>query len=356
MPELLKSRLLYIYPLNTSENIQKWELDLAQIECRLGRLVTAAVHVPIYLVNSLTIDCICPPRPHYSLERLAKILKDWPPSEEDDIPFERLEKAREHWWHVAGCYVSNIKPYIQKAGLPEELLLRETGPAIFLCPERIREEAEEKNLSLANSFEFTLFHELGHAYMKTPSRSGIHQGARDVWEESLANCLAVEAYTQKFNHLPRLLEVLDMIRSQPAEYQGAFPLISDSIIFRDILALLTKTVLAGTGSGHSVQWQYSGTLGGLIHQMMDWLIDLPLILTFLPRIQQNIMESIIRALFPYSLDITTAHGQSGWQPYFIVFLRWWMDADRLMRQHSNWTQFFEQVAKYLLRYITSGVA
>ncbi len=363
----LKSRVLHIQMLDTSENLQQWNLELTQIESRLGRLVATAAHIPIYLVNPLTMDCICPPRAHYSLEHLASLLKklkydreDNERKEEDvDRLFAYLEKARVYWWVATGCYVRDIEIYVQKAGLPEKLLIRETGPAIFLCPERIRKSAEEKNLPLASSFEFTLFHELGHAYMDTPPLSGIQQSARDIWEESLANGLAVEAYTENFRQIP--IEAIDIIRTQPAEYQGIFPLVSDSFILRDAADLLTHIVTAGLlktpqSSLPTYEWKYTGSPGMLIDKMMKVFIDLHLELAFLTRWQRhNIIENLSQTLTPYILDITAKHAQPTWQPYFLVLLQWWKNAEQLIRQHASWRHFFKAMAERLLTYICSGI-
>jgi len=96
----------------------------------------------------------------------------------------------------------------------KEAWMKLTGPAIFLCSERIVKRADEAAVPVEIVLDKVYYHELGHAIMDTGYTPYDTVWGRTI-EESCANWIAYNRFKPGEAFL-----VQRIINDQPAEYQG----------------------------------------------------------------------------------------------------------------------------------------
>jgi len=197
-----------------------------------------AVSVPVFLVNEAQMDYIYPPERRRALSpervrdwlRIEKEIRREKERREIEDPFEWLRGWElEDWGRyriivATGVYISDLKKNKQQlldygdnnfcSDESIRALMELTGPAIFLCPERIINWAQEANVPVEIVLDKVYYHELGHAIMDTGDTPYETVWGRTI-EESCANWIAYN----RFNPGEAIF-VQRIIKDQPAEYQG----------------------------------------------------------------------------------------------------------------------------------------
>jgi hypothetical protein len=208
-------------------------------------LMSLAVNIPVYLVNTKQMDYLCPPggRRFFSKEKLRELFQklsqdlrerrnDLPKRDDllDDFlndpwePFLQLE--RDLVYVCVGLYVRGLNSEQKETVLAltaknpnpkaKSAFLDHKGSAIFLCPERVVEWAKEKGVPTYLVQDMVYYHELGHAFMDTGSSPDSHnEGWGRVVEESLANLVAWQCFRGS-----EAANVARLIQDEPYEYHG----------------------------------------------------------------------------------------------------------------------------------------
>lgn len=234
-------------PAGTQMDFTRNEL-WSRMNAEMGR---KAVQIPVFLVNPDQIDAIYPPKYRRALdpEWVRRLLREEDDRrarrerrerhEEEPDFFDRLERGEEGFsgWVryeivvATGLYLrmQNCDNQLRNSVLglgdssvrtkeAENAFLHHSAPAIFLCGERIVDQANRLGVSHHLVTDKVYYHELGHAVMDT-----LPDGAKDPYEtdwgrtveESLANAIAHRCFKSK-----EALWVQRLIQNQPAEYLG----------------------------------------------------------------------------------------------------------------------------------------
>jgi len=211
-------------------------LDFSRVELweRMDTLMRAkAVSVPVFLVNEAQMDYIYPPERCRALspERIRDWLRKEKEKKEEIKDFfqwlkecEKIDWERYHIIVKVGVYISDLK--CDKLRLlsygdsnfctdeAKDALMNLTGPAIFLCPERIINWAQKADVPVEIVLDKVYYHELGHAIMDTGYTPYDTIWGRTI-EESCANWIAYNRFKPS-----EAIFVQKIIKDQPAEYQG----------------------------------------------------------------------------------------------------------------------------------------
>lgn len=192
-----------------------------------------AVATPVYLVSRAQMDYLAPPKRFCFLD--PEWVAEWARRRRAEMregkkasPLEGLDLQCEgpyretvavglyrseppspgDWKHVLTLSDEGFSWQAEAENPP-------SGPAIFLCPERILKRAHRVGTSVELSLDKVYYHELGHALMDTGSWDWYQEIWGRVVEESLANWIAFSCFTgEEARWVQRL------IQDQPAEYRG----------------------------------------------------------------------------------------------------------------------------------------
>lgn len=191
----------------------------------LGFLVHKALTVKIYLVDEKLMDFIYPPEKKRLIDE--NLLKRYILENDDDHANKEniediLKKSRDNelkwdsYFIAVGVYVhqddnDTIRKKIEK--MSKKIASDLKFPAIFICPERIRDWCIKDRLNEETLFAKVLYHELGHAYIHNPSKnSEIYK----FIEESFCNAVSFS----RFKDYDDISDVAFAISKQPLEYRG----------------------------------------------------------------------------------------------------------------------------------------
>ncbi|MCL5802777.1 MAG: hypothetical protein M1529_03050 [Candidatus Thermoplasmatota archaeon] len=212
---------------------------------RMSFLNTVADHVPVILVNEETMDRICPPGIGYDAHCVRELLsqyyqekkladaKDYPgkPEETERIWDRIVEKCRHVVFSAIGVYTENIPPVLLGIDLKDtgigkknsetiwETIENNSRKVVYLCPERVMEEALEISKKPQNPFDdiflYIIFHEYTHAFITKGTNLKKYES---VIEESLA---AAVAY-QRFSTSSEIYNISRFLSNDklPAEYRS----------------------------------------------------------------------------------------------------------------------------------------
>jgi len=236
---MARYRRIWGWPLNLGSPAVEREYLYSRLARLWGRMDTPmrakAFSVPVFLVNEAQMDYIYPPERRRALS--PERIRDWLRKEkekkeeiEEKDFFQWLKEWEETDWEhyrtivAVGVYVSDLK--FDKQILlsygdsnfctveAKDVLMSLTGPAIFLCPERIINWALEADVPVEIVLGKVYYHELGHAIMDTGYTPYDTIWGRTI-EESCANWIAYNRFKPS-----EAVFVQRIIKDQPAEYQG----------------------------------------------------------------------------------------------------------------------------------------
>lgn len=201
----------------------------SEITSRLGFLFQVARKTPVYLVDEDLMDKIYPPHKKIVIDevKIKRNIEEYENKEsegEDDGFLGRiLERStkeindevikKQKVFIAIGVYVHQLDKMIlaeiEKLGKSIDV----NFPAVFICPERIKSWAKKLKISQTLLSAKVLYHELGHAYIHNPNRTGL---AHKIIEESYCNAIAFS----RFSDPDDIEAVMKAISEQPFEYRG----------------------------------------------------------------------------------------------------------------------------------------
>ncbi len=201
----------------------------SELTSRLGFLFQKAKKTPVYLVDGELMDKIYPPHKRVVIdeEKLKRNLEEYESrkdKEEDENFLERiLERSTreidkedikgQNIFIAVGVYVHSLDKMILSEIEKVNNIVNLKIPAIFICPERVKSCAKKLKISQTLLFAKVLYHELGHAYIHNPNKTGY---VYKIIEESYCNAVAFSRFSE-----PSDVEaVMKVISEQPFEYQG----------------------------------------------------------------------------------------------------------------------------------------
>lgn len=224
----------------------------SRMDAEMGK---KAVSLPVFLVNPNQMDMLYPPEYRRALdpERIRELLQEEAlreaqkrereserrrePQEGEQDFFDRLKPYEEEGWLeysravAVGLYLrmgqhnQHFQNQVLQQGDPnvrtaeaENAFLSHQAPAIFLCCERIVDQASRLGIPHHLVMDKVYYHELGHAIMDTLP-DGVPNPYLETWgrivEESLANAIAYRSFKGT-----EARWVQRLIQDQPAEYLG----------------------------------------------------------------------------------------------------------------------------------------
>ncbi len=199
------------------------------------RMGDKALDIPVYLASRKQMDRLAPPGRFCYLDpeqvaqwarRLRQLRKEQD-QKLDRKPLEGLDPQCDGPYRdfvAAGLYVPqppSAKDWNDVLNLADpgtspspEAHHPPSGPAIFLCPERILDWADETGLSRELILDQLYYHELGHALMDTGVTPYNELWGRII-EESLANWITFSRFEGQ-----EAVWIQRIIKGEPAEYRG----------------------------------------------------------------------------------------------------------------------------------------
>jgi len=270
--------------------------------------------IPVYLVNPDQMDEIYPPQKGRVLDpkRLKDVLKDCEAMmqqrrERGDVSDEQIRRSL--WDCLSSAYTVfvAIGLYIPKGSSVSASFLSApvSGPAIFICPERLLTAADRESVPYDIALAQLYYHELGHAELDSGKTDYSKPWVR-VIEESLCNALVLTQFSDptEAKLARRLMTVAG------AEYQG-YP-------------YLWQAFVVGPGWGSSLLWRRG----------LPYWRPLPLILQ--PYVYPHFWQELMRKAKDYSRQY----------PFFLAYkkLTHWIQNITPLNGHDS-----RELALYALR-------